>query len=91
MPSQIMPSEPDLRSNRADELARDLRAQGITGMKIWPFDPYAEASLGHDISTADLMALIRGILFALQARSGDRADPEHAIAVLRDGLRATPA
>ena len=30
--------------NRADELARDLLAQGITGMKIWPFDPYAEAS-----------------------------------------------
>ena len=23
-------------------------------MKIWPFDPYAEASGGHDISTADL-------------------------------------
>jgi galactonate dehydratase len=40
--------------NRADDLARDLLAQGITGMKIWPFDPYAEASLGHDISTADL-------------------------------------
>ena len=40
--------------HRADELARDLLAQGITGMKIWPFDPYAEASLGHDISTADL-------------------------------------
>ena len=39
---------------RADELARDLLAQGITGMKIWPFDPYAEASLGHDISAADL-------------------------------------
>ena len=36
--------------NRADELARDLLAQGITGMKIWPFDPYAEASLGHDIT-----------------------------------------
>ena len=40
--------------HHADELARDLLAQGITGMKIWPFDPYAEASLGHDISTADL-------------------------------------
>jgi galactonate dehydratase len=40
--------------SRADELARDLLAQGITGMKIWPFDPYAEASLGHDIRTADL-------------------------------------
>ncbi len=40
--------------NRADELARDLLAEGITGMKIWPFDPYAEASLGHDISGAEL-------------------------------------
>ena len=40
--------------NRADELAHDLLAQGITGMKVWPFDPYGEASLGHDIRTADL-------------------------------------
>lgn len=40
--------------SRAGELAEDLLASGITGMKIWPFDPYAEASLGHDISTADL-------------------------------------
>jgi len=40
--------------HRADELARSLLDQGITGMKIWPFDPFAEASLGHDISGADL-------------------------------------
>jgi galactonate dehydratase len=40
--------------HRADELARDLLAQGVTGMKIWPFDPYAERSLGHDIRSADL-------------------------------------
>jgi len=40
--------------HRADELAKSLLEQGITGMKIWPFDPYAEASLGHDISTAEL-------------------------------------
>jgi L-alanine-DL-glutamate epimerase-like enolase superfamily enzyme len=40
--------------HRADELARDLLAEGITGMKIWPFDVHAEASLGHDIRTADL-------------------------------------
>ncbi len=38
--------------HRADELALSLREQGITGMKIWPFDPYAEASGGHDISAA---------------------------------------
>jgi galactonate dehydratase len=40
--------------HRADELALDLLAEGVTGMKIWPFDPYAEASGGHDISSADL-------------------------------------
>lgn len=40
--------------NRADELAVDLLSRGITGMKIWPFDPYAEASGGHHISDGDL-------------------------------------
>jgi galactonate dehydratase len=40
--------------NRADDLARSLLDQGITGMKIWPFDPYAEASGGTYISNADL-------------------------------------
>jgi L-alanine-DL-glutamate epimerase-like enolase superfamily enzyme len=40
--------------HRADELAEDLFSQGITAMKIWPFDPYAEASAGHYISEADL-------------------------------------
>jgi L-alanine-DL-glutamate epimerase-like enolase superfamily enzyme len=40
--------------HRAGELAADLLESGTTGMKIWPFDPYAEASLGHDISTPDL-------------------------------------
>ena len=32
--------------HRADELALCLLEQGITGMKIWPFDPSAEASGG---------------------------------------------
>ncbi|MFL5864184.1 MAG: mandelate racemase/muconate lactonizing enzyme family protein [Solirubrobacteraceae bacterium] len=36
------------------ELACSLLSQGITAMKIWPFDPYAEATLGHDISGAQL-------------------------------------
>lgn len=39
---------------RADELAESLLAQGVTGMKIWPFDPYAEQSNGQYISPADL-------------------------------------
>ncbi|MDQ3412483.1 MAG: mandelate racemase/muconate lactonizing enzyme family protein [Chloroflexota bacterium] len=44
----------DAFMHRAGELALSLRDEGITGMKIWPFDPYAEASNGQDISTRDL-------------------------------------
>jgi L-alanine-DL-glutamate epimerase-like enolase superfamily enzyme len=44
----------DAFMHRADELAISLLEQGITGMKIWPFDPYAEASGGQYISTEDL-------------------------------------
>jgi galactonate dehydratase len=40
--------------NRPAELARSLLDQGISMMKIWPFDPYAEASDGHHISLQDL-------------------------------------
>ena len=40
--------------NRADELAESLLEQGITAMKIWPLDPYAEASNGLYISAPDL-------------------------------------
>ena len=46
----------DLNSflNCADELAIDLLESGITAMKIWPFDPYAEASDGLYISRPDM-------------------------------------
>ena len=40
--------------NRADELAVSLVEEGFTGMKIWPFDEYAQASDGMYISPADL-------------------------------------
>jgi galactonate dehydratase len=40
--------------HRADELAHSLLEQGITAMKIWPFDPYAETSDGQYISGPDL-------------------------------------
>lgn len=39
---------------RADEVAESLLSEGITAMKIWPFDPAAEASDGQYISNADL-------------------------------------
>ncbi|MDQ3701841.1 MAG: mandelate racemase/muconate lactonizing enzyme family protein [Chloroflexota bacterium] len=39
---------------RAGELAQSLLEQGITGMKMWPFDPYAYTSGGLYLSDADL-------------------------------------
>ena len=41
---------------RADELARELLAEGVRAMKIWPFDPFAPASNGTYISYADIEA-----------------------------------
>jgi galactonate dehydratase len=40
--------------HRADELAHSLLEQGITAMKIWPFDFAAEATGGRSISADDL-------------------------------------
>ena len=40
--------------HRADELALSLLEEGITAMKIWPFDIAAEASRGQYISMPDL-------------------------------------
>ncbi|MBB4018547.1 L-alanine-DL-glutamate epimerase-like enolase superfamily enzyme [Chelatococcus caeni] len=40
--------------NNADELALSLLEQGITGMKIWPFDIAAERTGGLDISAEEL-------------------------------------
>ena len=40
--------------HRADEVALSLLSEGITAMKIWPFDPAAEASDGQYISNAEL-------------------------------------
>ena len=39
-------------------------------MKIWPFDPYAEASLGHHISTAELDPFIANMHTALWCLAG---------------------
>lgn len=40
--------------HRPGELAESLLDEGITGMKVWPFDSYAERSGGSYISSADL-------------------------------------
>ena len=44
--------------HRADELAESLLAEGITAMKIWPFDMAAEKTRGVHISPEDLRAAL---------------------------------
>ncbi|MHB1628930.1 MAG: mandelate racemase/muconate lactonizing enzyme family protein [Bacilli bacterium] len=43
---------------RADELAQSLVSEGYMGMKIWPFDPYAQSSGGHYISPMELKSAL---------------------------------
>ena len=44
--------------HHADELAISLLEEGITGMKIWPFDAAAEKTDGRSISLTDLNAAL---------------------------------
>lgn len=44
--------------HRADELAHSLLEDGITAMKIWPFDLAAEKTRGQYISAADMKAAL---------------------------------
>lgn len=58
---------------RADELAESLLSEGTTAMKIWPFDPAAEASDGQYISPGDLDKALEPFRKIRQA-VGDRMD-----------------
>ncbi len=72
--------------HRPGELAASLLADGVTAMKIWPFDPYAEASDGTHISLADLdrgLEPFRGIR--------DAAGAQMDIMVELHGLWSLPA
>jgi galactonate dehydratase len=44
--------------NRADELAESLLEEGVTAMKIWPFDPAANENQGSHITAAQLKAAL---------------------------------
>ena len=44
--------------NAPGALARDLLDHDISGMKIWPFDTFAEASGGHHISSRELASAL---------------------------------
>lgn len=59
--------------HRADELALSLLDEGITAMKIWPFDIAAEKSRGHYISFEDLKTALRPFE-KIRDAVGDRMD-----------------
>jgi galactonate dehydratase len=59
--------------HRADELAQSLLAEGITAMKIWPFDPAAEASHGQYISSEQLDAALEPFR-KIRGAVGERMD-----------------
>jgi L-alanine-DL-glutamate epimerase-like enolase superfamily enzyme len=59
--------------NRADELAEELLDEGITAMKIWPFDVAAEKSGGNYIANGDLKAALSPFE-KIRKRVGDRMD-----------------
>jgi galactonate dehydratase len=44
----------DHRGTRTGELAQSLLEDGISAMKIWPFDPYSERSWGQHISLDEI-------------------------------------
>jgi galactonate dehydratase len=58
---------------RAGDLAESLLAEGITGMKIWPFDVAAEGTHGQYISSQDLKAALQPFE-KIRARVGDKMD-----------------
>ena len=59
--------------HRADELAQSLLEQGITGMKIWPFDHAAVESDGYYISGRDLDRALEPFR-KIRGAVGDRMD-----------------
>jgi L-alanine-DL-glutamate epimerase-like enolase superfamily enzyme len=59
--------------NHADELAADLLEEGITAMKIWPFDPAAEKTNGVYIASEDLKTALQPFE-KIRRAVGDRMD-----------------
>lgn len=58
---------------RPGELAADLVDRGIKGMKIWPFDTFAERHDGHDIQRRELAEGV-AIVETIREAVGDRID-----------------
>lgn len=72
--------------NRPRELALELQSEGITGMKVWPFDRAAERTNGADISNDELNAGLH-VLSEIRDAVGD----EMRLMVELHGLWQLPA
>lgn len=59
--------------HHADDLAHSLLEEGVTAMKIWPFDAAAEANEGAHISAAELYAALEPFE-KIRAAVGDQMD-----------------
>ena len=55
----------------AGELAKELKAEGITGVKIWPFDQFSRRSFGQTISKAEIEAGLEPVRSIRQAVGDD--------------------
>lgn len=65
----------DLRAFMSDAgtLAKELLSEGVTAMKIWPFDLFSEKNWGSEISAADLKSGLAPIE-KIRAAVGSRMD-----------------
>ncbi|MFE9643436.1 mandelate racemase/muconate lactonizing enzyme family protein [Streptomyces sp. NPDC006365] len=59
--------------HRPGELARSLLEEGITAMKVWPFDSAAERTGGLHVSPADIRQGMK-VLEEIRGAAGDRMD-----------------
>lgn len=57
---------------RPGELAAELRDEGYTGMKVWPFDQFAEKSHGNEITPGELDTGLRVLEEIRSAASPDQ-------------------
>ena len=77
----------------AGDLAEELLAEGISGMKVWPFDRYAHRSGGRYLSTEDIEQGMK-CLREIRDRVGDRIEimiEGHAFFQLPSALRLAAA
>jgi len=79
--------------NAAGDLAEELVGEGIGGMKVWPFDRFAHASGGQQISWADVEAGMKP-LREIRERVGNQIEimiEGHAFFQLPAALRLAEA